>query len=201
MPTDDSGQYRPDAPGQPEAPGDSQGGDLPGWTNKITLEDVRRIYVKRGYHRFEAVFANCDAGGGIQPSLAVAPFFISYAWFFYRKMYLEGLMLMGFSFILMFAGGVAVKVSPQTGGMVALGINMVFILGMMVYGKGLYWKAVDRKIDRAMRTFPDNPQQALTWLDKAGGTNIWIVLIFFALVFFIAFQLAADMAALEQGRI
>lgn len=209
MSTNDFRKFNPDGYEQPSASGGPSdeagpqgppfGEELPGWTREVTLEDVRRIYVKQGYERFEPLFANCDANGGMQPSLVVAPFFISYAWFFYRKMYLEGLILMGLSFILMFVGGAMMKASPQTGGMVVLGINLVFLLGMMVYGKAIYWKAVDRKIARAMQAFPDNPQKALAWLDNVGGTNIWIVLAFFGLVFFIAFSLAAGMTAMEQG--
>ena len=209
MLTNDSGQFNPGGYGQPSASGGPSGeagpqgpppgAELPGWTQEITLEDVRRIYIKHGYERFEGTFASCDAAGGMQPSLVVAPFFISYAWFFYRKMYVEGLILMGLSFILMFIGGAMIQASPETGGMIVLGINLVFLLGMMVYGKALYWKAVDRKIARAMQAFPDNPQRAMAWLDNVGGTNIWIVLAFFGLVFFIAFSLAAGMTGMEQS--
>ena len=199
MPTNDFRNFNPDGSEQPSAPGGPPPGDeLPGWTREVTLEDVRRIYVKHGYERFAATFAGCDTAGGLVPSFVFAPFFISYAWFFYRKMYLEGLILMGASFLLMFIGGGVVQASPESGGAIVLGVNLVFLLGMMVYGKALYWRAVDRKIARAMQAFPDNPQKAMAWLDSVGGTNIWIVLAFFGLVFFIAFSLAASLPGLEQ---
>jgi len=197
MPTNDF-QFNPGGPEQPSALGGPQT-ELPGWTKEVTLEDVRRIYVKHGYERFAAAFAGCDAAGGMAPSFVFAPFFISYAWFFYRKMYREGLILMGVSFLLVFIGGRLIQASPESGGTIVVGINLVFLLGMMVYGKALYWKAVDRKIARAMQAFPDNPQRAMAWLNNVGGTNIWIVLAFFGLVFFIAFSLAAGMTAMEQS--
>lgn len=194
MPTNDLRDFNPAGFEQPPP----TGGELPSWTQQVTLEDVRRIYVKHGYERFESLFARCDEAGGMQPSFVVAPFFIGCAWFFYRKMYLEGLIIMGVSFLLMVMGGALMEGSPETGGMVVLGVNLILLLGMMIYGKALYWRAVDRKIAKAMQAFPDNPQKAMAWLDNVGGTNIWLVLAFFAVVFFLIFSATAGMVALEQ---
>ena len=205
MPTNDSFKYNSDGREQPPASSGPSGetgppaDELPGWTSEITLDDVRRIYVKQRYESFEPVFASCDAAGGMQPSLVVGPLFIGFAWFFYRKMYMEGLILMGLGFVLMLMGGAVLQASPETGRKIVIGLNLVCLLGMMVYGKALYWKAVDRKIARAMRAFPDDPQKALAWLDRVGGTNLWIVLIFFALVFFMFSSLTADLAMMQQS--
>ena len=208
MPTNDSqfnfdGYEQPPAPGGPSGSAGPQaappGDELPGWTKEVTLEDVRRIYVKHGYERFEGTFARCDAAGGMQPSLVVAPFFIGFAWFLYRKMYLESLVFIGLSFVLVFMGGTMMQASPETGYKIFMGLQLVCLLGMMIYGKALYWKAVDRKIARAMRAFPNDPQKAMAWLDNVGGTNIWIVLAFFGLIFFLAFSVAASLTAIQQS--
>lgn len=165
----------------PQGGSAAQGGAaLPGWTREVTLDEVRSIYVKNGYHRFQSLFARCDAAGGMVPSLVVAPFFISYFWFFYRKMYLEGFIFLGLN-LLVFIGG-SMFLGPEAEGInTLLGVLLVITIGMMVYGKALYWKAVDRKIAKSMRLYPDHPKEAMAWLNGIGGVNIWVLFIFIGL--------------------
>ena len=185
--TQDLRGYRPDNPdceaepaAQPLAPETVPVPDE--WTSQVTLDEVRRIYVKPNYHRFSEVFAECDAYGGMRPSLAVAPFFFGYLWFFYRKMYLEG-------FLVLMAGGLVLGVvqalavnSPQAASIAAFGLNLSVSIILTIYAKAIYWKAVDRQIEKAMRLYPQDPARALSWLDNIGGVNFWIVVIALAIM-------------------
>ncbi|MDR2946207.1 MAG: DUF2628 domain-containing protein [Candidatus Adiutrix sp.] len=195
MTTVDFRNYQPNS-AQPEPP---KKDELPEWTKKLSPEDVRRLYVRGGYERFEGLFAACDAAGGMRPSFTIAPMFISYLWFFYRKMYREGAIFMALSFVLMLVGWKAIAYSPETGGRLAMGLNLIFVLGMMVYGKALYWKSVDRKIDWALRTFSSSPEKALGWLERAGGTNPGLVAFLMGMMLFLVMQIMpVDPAALGQ---
>lgn len=183
--TEDFRDYRPpqapDSPKQAENPPKKEG--IPeNWASEVSFDEARRIYVKTNYDRYHEAFEKCDAHGGIQPSFSVAAFFFGWLWFFYRKMYREGLLILGFILILNFIG-----LSQNVLAVVSMAIST----SLGIFGKGLYWMAVNRKIARAMELSPTNPRWALDWLSDTGGVNIWaviggIILTFLLIDFFLA---------------
>jgi hypothetical protein len=158
----------------------------------LSLAEARKLYVQRGYERFEKTFARFDAIGKSRLTFAFAPFFFSGGWFLYRKMYLEFFIFLGLLvgtsvFCSFFFAQAAITKVCVTCLKLAVGWS----------AKGLYWKAVDRKIARAMRLFPDSPQKARVWLHKEGGVNLAVVLLLVALGLFIV-ALAAYGAYLSR---
>lgn len=144
----------------------------------LSLAQVREIYVGKGYPKFEKAFAKCDERGGSAHSFSIAPFFFSFFWFFYRKMYAEGAIVAAIAFGVGYLAETFLK-SGSRG--VAGGIGIAVAMN----AKSLYWRAVDKKIARAMQMFPDSPESAIGWLRAKGGVNYWAVAagaLFFGLV-------------------
>ncbi len=193
-PDRNGGRSAPDGAGPEPAGGRRPETGVPeDWVSQITLEDARRIYVKRGYERFAGAFARCDEAGGLQISLAVAPFFFGWVWFLYRKMYIEGVAILVGNFVLSFVVGLFSSTDRAY-----FLISMIVGLTLAMFGKGLYWKAVDRQIARAMALFPQNPRQALVWLEARGGVNLWIVLVVLVLFSLFVFMTVAEQVRLGQ---
>ncbi len=192
----DSGRENP----APTAPGDPALIPIsPDWDREITLDEARRLYVRKHYHRFAEVFGRCDAAGKMQISLAVAPFFFGSLWFFYRKMYVEGFSLMCAGFLLSAVTNAVNTGSPE----MAFALTAVGQLGlaafMVLYGKALYWKAVDRQIEWVMRLHPRDPERALARLQATGGVNVWIVVILAGGYVLLIAALVALLSALVSG--
>lgn len=155
---------------------------------ETTLDDARRTYVKIHYERFAGLFARCDAVGGMRLSFGLAPFLFGGLWFLYRKIYLEGLLLLAVSLSLS-----AYEVYFMTNEAHSPPLLTLFQFSLAVlaglYGGSIYWKATDRQIEKAMRHYPGQPDQALAWLDSTGGVNLPMVVL--ALIFKLVFCGAA----------
>jgi len=169
------------------------------WTSQITLDEVRQIYVKTNYERFGPVFDECDAFGKMRASLALAPFFFGYLWFFYRKMYLEGFLVLMAGFIVMGVIQTLAVQAPEMAPLAGLGLNLAVSLILAVYAKALYWKAVDRQIEKAMRLYPQDPARAISWLDNVGGVNVWIVVLVALIMLVVIGGLIALMAFMVES--
>lgn len=147
---------------------------------EMSLADVRKVYVGPGYQRYEAAFAKCDAAGKPEHSFSIAPFFFSCFWFFYRKMYFEGLIILA----------VTVGVSLLADAFLGASRHAVMAgvgVAVAINAKGIYWRAVDKKIAQAMKMYPSEPQKAVAWLAAKGGVNYWALaagVIVFGLFFF-----------------
>lgn len=142
-----------------------------------TLDDARSAYVGIHYERFEDLFARCDASNGVRLSFGLAPFLFGSLWFLYRKMYLEGFLLLLVSLPLSAYTTISRLVGPEafSSPVTTLQFSLTVLAGL--FGKALYWKATDRRIKKAMGLFPREPQRALAWLYSRGGVNIPIVVL------------------------
>lgn len=173
----------PDSPKQAEeVPGlTKQAQESPGldanyeyWDSYKSFDDVRRIYVKTKYHRYQSAFDSCDAQGGIQMSFSFGALIFGWLWFFYRKMYKEGLLILG--------AGILLNIIFHIWGLeknfaIAGGISLLFYIATGIYGKGLYWMAANSQIARAMDLSPSNPRGALHWLSENGGVHTWMLIV------------------------
>jgi|GEM_PF-3799366 Protein of unknown function (DUF2628). len=168
-PLDDEPAYGPNE-NFPPAESDGAGGET-------TLDDARRAYVKMHYERFAAVFARCDAVGGMRLSFGLAPFLFGELWFLYRKMYLEGFLLLAASLAISAYMNTIYLAGPDPFPHLDAFIQLAGAIILALLGKALYWKATDRQLEKAMRHFPGQPYKALAWLDSTGGVNVPIVVI------------------------
>ena|GEM_PF-2017514 len=138
-----------------------------------TLAEARAAYVGRRYPLFEESFNLFDDSGGFRPTFIWAPLFFGLFWFLYRRMYLEA--------VLAFLAGLALmslRVAWGEGGEgTVMLMSFCFSLFMAVAGRWLYWRAVDRRLEQAMRLFPHDPDRALAWLRWKGGVDPWAVVI------------------------
>lgn len=167
---------------------------------ETTLDDARRTYVQVHYERFAGVFARCDAVGGLRLSFGLAPFLFGELWFIYRKMYLEGLLLLAASLIISGYIHIHYPTGPEDFPNLNILVQLAAAILLGLVGKGLYWKATDRRIEQAMKRYPGEPYQALAWLDSVGGVNVPIVALVFAfkLVFYgVVMAIGASMAEAE----
>lgn len=163
-----------------ETNNEPQSQPAPDFGPNLSLDEVRQIYVGRGYKRFEAAFAKCDAAGKAEHTVSIAPFFFSFLWFFYRKMNLEGLIILAVCLVASVLADYILTAAPTA---VMAGVGVAVALN----AKGIYWRAVDKKIAQAMRLHPNSPTQAVEWLRARGGVAVWPVIagvILFVLPFF-----------------
>ena len=130
-----------------------------------TLAEARAACVGRGYVLFEDSFDLFDAAGGFRPTFVWPPLLFGVFWFVYRRMYAEAAAIflgqLGLMFILEAMGPDAQ--SP----VMPLGLGLSLALALT--GRWFYWRAVDRRIEKAMSLYPRNPAGALRWLKMRGG--------------------------------
>ncbi|MDR2934747.1 MAG: DUF2628 domain-containing protein [Candidatus Adiutrix sp.] len=148
-----------------DRPGAAESAPLPPAT---TLGEARAAVVGRRYPLFEESFRLFDEAGGFRPTFIWPPLLFGLFWFVYRRMYLEALLAGLAGLVIMFLG----EAGPVEGGdgLVML-ISIGFSLFLAVTGRWLYWKAVDRRLEQAMRLFPREPGRALAWLKWKGGVD------------------------------
>ena len=91
-------------------------------------------------------------------------FFLTFAWLFYRKMYLIGL---SFLALIILIGLISEYWGFQT---TSTGLIISVILGM--YGNGMYKQFSEKKIADIKKVNPTG-SNVLRELQKEGGTNIW----------------------------
>lgn len=138
-------------------------------SRRITKNEVYRIYVKSNYEWYEKAFTKFDSDRKFHYSFSFAAFFFGHFWFFYRKMYVEGFILIAVQII----AGILIEYTYDS----SRGVGAGFQLVVATWAKFLYWEAVNRKIVRARTLSPQGTRQALSWLEAKGGVNYWIILV------------------------
>jgi hypothetical protein len=139
-----------------------------------TLAEARAAYVGRRYPLFDESFGLFDAAGGFRATFTWPALLFGLFWFVYRRMYLEAALvflawqLMMYPLAAWYEGGE---------GLVLL-IVVSFSLFLALTGRWFYWRAVDRRLEQAMRLFPHEPDRALAWLKWKGGANPLAVVVF-----------------------
>lgn len=185
----------PPVPAEPEERGSAAGAWRSDDGRQLSLAEVRALYVGDKYHRFAEAFDSFDRAGKLQASFSWPAFFLGLVWFVYRKMYLEALVI----FVAALLGQLLLSGLTQGSGLISLGAAL--LLGLLA--KGLYWKAVDRRIFQAMNLYPQEPAEAIAWLARRGGVNLagaLILALFICALFFVsaAAVIATDPALINS---
>jgi len=131
-----------------------------------TLAEARAAVVGRRYPLFEESFRLFDEAGGFRLTFTWPPLLFGLFWFIYRRMYLEAVLAGLAGLVLMFF-----REAGEGGGSLPMLVSFSFSLLLALTGRWLYWKAVDRRLEQAMRLFPHEPDQALAWLKRKGGVD------------------------------
>ena len=141
-----------------------------------TLAEARAACVGRRYPLFEESFNLFDAAGGFRPTFIWPPLVFGLFWLLYRRMYVEAAVA--------FLAGLALEGLDQfyEDSMATLFISLGFGLALALAGRWLYWRAVDRRLEKAMRLFPHEPDRALAWLKWKGGVDPWSPIITFVVL-------------------
>ena len=158
-----------------------------------TLAEARAAFVGRRYPLFEESFSLFDAAGGFRPTFIWPPLLFGLFWFVYRRMYLE-------AFLAFMAGLLLVYLRAalgEGGEGLALFMSFGFSLALALTGRWLYWRAVDRRLEQAMRLFPNEPDRALAWLKWKGGVDFPAVICALVGLMLLGFGLGRG---LEPGR-
>lgn len=127
-------------------------------------------YVGDRYHAFEEYFdLYRSTGGRAFFNFSWAGFFLGIFWMLYRKMYLEGFIIFAIcTFIYLL--GLYFDFSTEN-------LSLLQCIYIAVDGRRLYWKSMNRRIDRAYQMYQGQNSPALAWLKNHGGTNLWIVIL------------------------
>jgi hypothetical protein len=135
-----------------------------------TLAEARAVAVGDRYLLVEESFNLFDAAG-FRPTFTWPALLFGFFWFVYRRMYLESVLIFLVGLILM---NLSATAGSDAEGLVML-LSLGFSLVLAVTGRWLYWKAVDRRLEQAMRLYPHDPERALAWLKMKGGVAPWAV--------------------------
>jgi hypothetical protein len=158
-----------------------------------TLSEARAAYVGRRYPLFEESFNLFDEAKGFRLTFIWPPLIFGLLWFIYRRMYFEA--------ALAFLFGLAMMFMRAAWGEAGEGLIMFMSLGFSLIlagtGRWLYWKAVDRRLEQAMRLFPREPDRALAWLKYKGGVAPLAVILTLAALMALGFSLGPS---LEHGQ-
>ena len=142
-----------------------------------TLSEARAAYVGRRYPLFEESFSLFDEAGGFRATFIWPPLLFDLLWFIYRRMYLEAALAFLIKLALMFMAWGEGGEGPVM--LISLGFSLI----LAITGRWLYWRAVDRRLEQAMRLFPSEPERALAWLkDKGGVSPLSVILTLAALM-------------------
>jgi hypothetical protein len=152
-----------------------------------TLAEARAAVVGRRYPLFEESFRLFDEAGGFRFTFIWPPLLFGLFWFVYRRMYLEAVLASLAGMVLMFLGEAALSGDGESPVMF---MSFSFSLVLALTGRWLYWKAVDRRLERAMRRFPQEPDRALAWLKVKGGVDPLAVVLALAGLVILALGLA-----------
>ena len=157
----------------------------------ISVQQAREAYVGQKYILFESFFAACDRKGGMEGSFCFPAFLFGPFWYLYRKMYAEA----GIYFL----AGIIITVAQFALGLEEhQGINLAVSLGLALasglLGRGLYWRAVNRKLVEGKSLYGATPR-ALAWLQAKGGVNVWVIWVGLG---FAVFYIMAAVVAMQQ---
>lgn len=133
-----------------------------------TLAEARAAVVGRRYPIFEESFRLFDEAGGFRLTFIWPPLLFGLFWFVYRRMYLEAALAALAGLILMYLRESALG---EGGESLVMLVSLGFSLFLALTGRWLYWKAVDRRLEQAMRLYPHEPDRALAWLKWKGGVD------------------------------
>jgi len=151
-----------------------------------TLTEARAAYVGRRFPLFEESFNDFDAAGGFRFTFTWPPLVFGLFWFLYRRMYIEAI-------VVFLAGLALVHLAAAWGGESENSVMIMsfgFSLALALAGRWLYWRAVDRRLVKAMRLYPHEPDRALAWLKWKGGVDPWCPI--FAFVVLMAVIISAS---------
>jgi len=152
-----------------------------------TLAEARAAVVGRRYPLFEESFRLFDEAGGFRPTFIWPPLLFGLFWFVYRRMYLEAVLTALAGLVLMYFRDAALG---EAGESLVMLLSFSFSLFLAVTGRWLYWKAVDRRLEQAMRLYPHEPERALAWLKWKGGVDPLAVVLTLAGLAILALGLA-----------
>jgi len=152
-----------------------------------TLAEARAAVVGRRYPLFEESFRLFDEAGGFRPTFIWPPLLFGLFWFVYRRMYLEAVLAALAGLALMYVREAVLGEGSE--GLVML-VSFSFSLLLALTGRWLYWKAVDRRLEQAMRLYPHEPGRALAWLKWKGGVDPLAVVLTLAGLMILALGLA-----------
>ena len=155
-----------------------------------TLSEARAAYVGSRYPLFEESFNLFDEAKGFRFTFIWPPMIFGLLWFIYRRMHLEAALAFLFGLVMMF-------MRSAGGENLIMFMSLGFSLFLAVTGRWLYWKAVDRRLEQAMRLFPHEPDKALAWLRYKGGVSPLAVVLTLAALMALGFNLGPGP---EHGR-
>ena len=151
-----------------------------------TLTEARAASVGRRFPLFEGSFNLFDATGGFRFTFIWPPLIFGLFWFLYRRMYYEAALVF-------LAGVVMVHLMDFLGYAGAddslMFMSFSFSLILALCGRWAYWRAVDRRVEKAMRLFPHEPGRALGWLKAKGWVDPWSPFIAFVAMMAFLFSL------------
>jgi type IV pilus assembly protein PilA len=119
-------------------------------------------------------FERYDAGGSTVGWHWPA-FFVTSAWYLYRKMWLWGLLNLFFPFIASFVLGILaalLRLSPAATGFAMLGAIFVEQMLLTLFANALYWRHVNAIIRNVPRTLADKPDKRIRRIERDGGTSV-----------------------------
>ncbi len=144
---------------------------------RLTRQMVESVFVGKRYFAFEGYFSRFKSTGRYALNFSFPAFFMTYFWYFYRKMYRPGLIMLGINVVLI--------VATEIFGAIPFILTSIYCIFLCIFcavcGRWHYWKHTNRCIDEARRLFPGQQGQALGWLENRGGVAIWALAVFIAM--------------------
>lgn len=155
---------KPGAPGAPAAP--------------LSPEEQKRedyqTAVGSNIRYYLPKFASLDAGGS-KIGWHWPAFFVTSAWYLYRKMYLWGLLNLAYPFFAMIVLGIVMVAARPSPGMTVLICVAVFgipTLLLTLFANALYWRHVNNVITRIPRNIAAQPDRRQKRIERNGGTSV-----------------------------
>jgi hypothetical protein len=126
---------------------------------------AENAYVGDRYHAFEDYFETFKGTGRKTFNYSWPAFFMGPFWYFYRKMYRKGWLLLG----ILVAWSVIWGIFDINSSLPGLFISTY----CAVTGRWDYWNHTNCRIDDAYQAFRGQEYQAMEWLEDEGGVNNW----------------------------
>ncbi|MDR2946208.1 MAG: DUF2628 domain-containing protein [Candidatus Adiutrix sp.] len=127
-------------------------------------EQLRKAYVGEKYEEFFAdLFDRIEDEERFQPVFIWPPLVFGCFWFFYRRMYREGILF----FLVSYGIRRALSLPPLGDWLVWLLINAAMAMG----GAWLYFQKTERQTEKALFEFGNDPPLVTSWLIRHGGVD------------------------------
>ena len=130
--------------------------------------------VGRNVEYYLPKFERYDAGGSTA-SWHWPAFFVTSAWYLYRKIWLWGILHLFFPIIAAIAIGIVsaiLKVPSTITGFLFFGALLLEWILLTVFANAIYWRRVNTIIDRVPRSLADKPDKRTRRIERDGGTSI-----------------------------